>query len=93
MNTQGSDVAGERAQPQEGSAPLTNWTEDGPAEDAVPVGIPAVPCSNSVVETPKTFAATNKGESHTTDVASQMDKQTLADWAERVYLFKLLMMI
>jgi hypothetical protein len=33
MNTQGSSVAGEHALPQEGSAPLIDWPEDGHIED------------------------------------------------------------
>jgi hypothetical protein len=69
MNTHGSDVAGEQAQPQEDSVPLINWTEEGTTEDAVPVGVPAVPFSHSVVETPNTFATTNQGESPNSDVA------------------------
>jgi hypothetical protein len=93
MNTQGSDVAREQAQPQAGSALLTNWTEEGTTEDAVPVGVPAVPFSHSVVERPNTFAATNQGESPTFDVASLTEEQTLADWAERARLFKLLMLM
>ncbi len=43
MNTQGSSVAGEYAQPQEGSVHLNNWPE-GKIEDAVPVVVPAEPC-------------------------------------------------
>jgi hypothetical protein len=93
MNTQGSSVAGEHAQPEEGSSPLIDWPEEGKLEDAVPIGVPTVPFSHSVEETPNTFAATNKGESQTTVVASLTEEHTLADWAERARLFKLLMLM
>jgi hypothetical protein len=93
MNTQGSSVSGEHAQPEEGSAPLINLPEEGVLEDAVPIGDPTVPFSQSVVETPNTFAATNQGESQTTVVARLTEEQSLADWAERARLFKLLMLI
>jgi hypothetical protein len=61
MNTQGSSFAGEHAQPEEGSAPLIDWPEEGGLEDAVPIGVITVPFSQSVEETPNTFADENTG--------------------------------
>jgi hypothetical protein len=88
MNTQGSSVAAEYAKPQEGSAPLINWPEEGKIEDAVPIEVPAVPCSQPVEEKSNTFAATNQGESQNTAAARLSNLL-----AVRARLMKILMLI
>jgi hypothetical protein len=69
----GTGVANKLAQPEDGSAPLIDWPEEGQLEDADPTEVPAVPLSQSVAETPTQFADTTQGESHDTAVAILSD--------------------
>jgi hypothetical protein len=59
----GSGVASLSAQPKNGSAPLTDWPEDGQLEDADPNEVPTVPLSQTVLETPVPFGESIQGES------------------------------
>jgi hypothetical protein len=59
----GSGVASLSAQPENGSAPLTDWPEDGQLEDADPNEVLTVPLSQPVLETPVPFGETIQGES------------------------------
>jgi hypothetical protein len=59
----GSAVTSLLAQPVNGSAPLSDWPDDGELEDAVPDEVPTVPLSQPVLETPIPFGESIQGES------------------------------
>jgi hypothetical protein len=69
----GSGVANLPAQPENGSAPLTDWPEDGQLEDADPNEVPTAPMSQTILETPAQFAENTQGESQIPAVAPFAD--------------------
>jgi hypothetical protein len=69
----GSGVASLSAQPENGSAPLGDWPEDGQLEDAQPDEVPTVPLSQTVLETPVHFGETIQCESQIPAFAHLLD--------------------
>jgi hypothetical protein len=64
-----SEVASLHAQPENGSAPQTDWSEDGQLKDADPNEVPTASMSQTILETPARFAENTQGESQIPAVA------------------------
>ena len=69
----GSGVPSLPAQSENGSAPQTDWPEDGQLVDADPNEVPTAPVSETIFETPVPFAENIQGESQIPAVASLSD--------------------